>query len=67
MNTIDASFARQFLHRLHAAVNAHDWSTLASLCCEDIVWEDTAAPATLHGRAAVLDFHRNIMFQALPS
>jgi len=66
MSTLDAPFARQFLQRLHAAVNAHNASALAALCSEDIVWEDPAAPSTLHGRAAVLAFHRDIMFPALP-
>jgi predicted ester cyclase len=72
MNTIDMSFAdqflfaRQFLQRLHAAVNAHDAPAIAALCCDDVVWEDPAAPQTLHGRDAVLRFHRDIMFPALP-
>jgi predicted ester cyclase len=66
LSVIDAPFARQFLHRLLAAVNAHDPEALAALCCVDIVWEDPAAPSTLHGRAAVLSFHRDIMFPALP-
>lgn len=54
---IDASCARQCLQRLHAAVNAHD---------ADVVWEDPAATATLHGRDAVLCFHRDVMLRALP-
>lgn len=66
MNTIDASFARQFLQRLHAAVNAHDAPAIAALCCDGVVWEDPAAPETLHGRDAVLRFHRDVMFPALP-
>ena len=66
MNTIDASFASQFLQSLHAAVNAHDAPAIAALCCDDVVWEDPAAPQTLHGRDAVLRFHRDIMFPALP-
>jgi predicted ester cyclase len=63
---IDALFARRFLQRLHAAVNAHDAQAVAALCCEDVVWEDPAAPQTLHGREAVLQFHRDVMFSALP-
>jgi len=66
MSTIDAPFAREFLQHLHAAVNAHDPQAVAALCCEDVVWEDPAAPETLHGRDAVLRFHRDIMFPALP-
>jgi predicted ester cyclase len=63
---INAAFARQFLQRLHGAANVHDAQAVAALCCEDVEWEDPAAPQTLHGRAAVLEFHRDIMFPALP-
>ena len=63
---ISAPFARQFLQRLHAAANAHDAEAVAALCSTDVVWEDPAAPHTLHGRDAVLHFHRDIMFPALP-
>jgi predicted ester cyclase len=63
---VDAPFARQFLQRLHAAVNGHDAEAVAALCCTDVVWEDPGAPQTLHGRDAVLRFHRDIMFPALP-
>ena len=38
---IQAAFASDFLHRLHAAVNAHDADTIASLCGEDVRWHDT--------------------------
>jgi predicted ester cyclase len=64
--TIDETFARHFLQRLHAAANAHDAQALAALCSDDVVWEDPAAPQTLHGRDAVQRFHRDIMFIALP-
>lgn len=63
---VDALFARQFLRRLHGAANEHDADAVAALCCADVVWEDPAAPETLHGRDAVLRFHRDIMFPALP-
>lgn len=63
---IDAPFARQFLLRLHGAANAHDAPAIAALCCPDVVWEDPAAPHTLHGRDAVQRFHSDIMFPALP-
>jgi len=63
---IDARFARHFLARLHAAVNAHDAQAVAALCCEDVVWEDPAAPEPLRGREAVLRFHRDVMFRAIP-
>jgi len=66
MISADEDFSRDFLRRLRAAVNAHDAQAVAALCCNDIVWVDPAAPETLHGRDAVMRFHRDIMFPALP-
>jgi steroid delta-isomerase-like uncharacterized protein len=63
---IDERFARRFLERLYAAVNAHDAEAVAALCTEDVVWEDPAAQQPLHGREAVRRFHRDIMFRVLP-
>lgn len=63
---IDAPFARHFLERLYAAVNAHDADAVAALCCEDVEWEDPGAPETLLGRAFVHRFHRDILFPAFP-
>jgi predicted ester cyclase len=63
---VDPGFARSFLQRLHAAVNAHDAAAVAALCAEQVVWQDPAAPHRLHGRAEVLAFHRDVMFPALP-
>jgi len=63
---IDEQFARDFLGRLHAAVNAHDAEAVAALCSEDVVWEDPAAPQPLRGREAVYRFHRDMMFRSLP-
>jgi ketosteroid isomerase-like protein len=63
---IDERFARAFLRQFHGAVNAHDAAAIAALCHENVVWKDPAAPHTLHGRDAVLRFHSDIMFPALP-
>jgi len=63
---VDGEFARHFLERLHAAVNAHDAEAVAALCCEGVVWDDPAAPEPLHGRDAVYRFHRDTMFRAIP-
>jgi predicted ester cyclase len=63
---VNATFAHDFLQRLYAAVNRHDAEAVAALCYDDVVWEDPAAPHTLHGRDAVLRFHRDVMFPALP-
>ena len=63
---VDGQFARHFLERLYAAVNAHDANAVVALCSEDVVWQDPAAPQALHGREAVCRFHRDIMFRAIP-
>jgi len=63
---IDGPFAREFLKRLHAAVNAHDAAAIAALCGEDVVWDDPAASVPLRGREAVRGFHAETMFRALP-
>ena len=63
---VDERFARQFLERLHGAVNRHDAQAVAELCAEDVVWEDPAAPELLRGREAVHRFHRDIMLRAIP-
>ncbi len=47
-------------------MNAHDAQAVAALCRDDVVWEDPAAPHTLHGRDAVFRFHHDVMFSALP-
>lgn len=64
---IDEQFAEDFLRQFHGAINAHDASAIAALCHENVVWEDPAAPHTLHGRDEVLSFHKDTMFRALPN
>jgi predicted ester cyclase len=63
---LDETFIRDFVARLHDAVNAHDADAVAGLCAEDIEWFDPAAPEPLRGREAVRRFHRDTMFRALP-
>lgn len=63
---IDVDFLNDFVKNLYAAVNAHDANAVAAQCSEDVVWEDPGAPGPLRGRDAVLAFHRDIMFRALP-
>ncbi len=63
---IDEPFARQFLQRIYAAVNAHDATAVAALCAQDVLWEDPAAHEPLRGRDAVYRFHHEGMFRALP-
>jgi predicted ester cyclase len=66
MTPLDDRTAREFLARLHGAVNAHDAGALAALCAEDVVWKDPAALEPLHGRDAVYRFHRDTMFRSIP-
>lgn len=66
MQPIDSGNAYRLLEQLHAAVNAHDAEAVAALCSEHVVWDDPAVPQALHGREAVLQFHRDVMFRALP-
>jgi len=40
--------------------------TVASLCSENVVWQDSAAPQTLKGREAAHQIHRDVKFSALP-
>lgn len=65
-DSLDERFVHDFLERLYASVNAHDAAAVASLCTEDVLWEDPAAPRPLRGRDAVYEFHRDSMFRALP-
>jgi hypothetical protein len=59
---IDEAFARDFLARLHDAVNAHDAAAVAALC-KDVIWDDPAAPTPLRGREAVRQFHAETSVQ----
>jgi uncharacterized protein (TIGR02246 family) len=64
--TLEPARAREFVARLHAAVNAHDAEAVAALCTEDVNWMDPAATVPLRGREAVERFHREGLFRALP-
>ena len=63
---IDQQFVREFLDRLRVAINSQDADRLASLCTEDVVWEDPGAPEPLRGREAFRDYHRKVLFRAFP-
>lgn len=65
-NSANAQISNDLLTKLHAAVNAHDAQAIGALCAEDVDWDDPAANKPLHGRAAVIQFHREGMFRALP-
>jgi steroid delta-isomerase-like uncharacterized protein len=65
-NNVLTQIAEDLLAKLHAAVNAHDAEAIGALCTDDVEWEDPAASEPLRGRAAVIRFHREGMFRALP-
>jgi predicted ester cyclase len=50
------------------AMNARDAVGIASLCVEDVVWEDSAliGAGPLYGRAAVRDFLEEYLFRPFP-
>jgi predicted ester cyclase len=50
------------------ALNARDAVGIASLCTEDVVWEDSVLMGTgpLRGRAAVRDFLEEYLFRPFP-
>lgn len=50
---LDERFARHFLERLLATVNAHDAEAVAALCTEDVVWEDPAEHEGTGAKAAL--------------
>jgi len=56
VDRVSIEFIRSFVERWVAAWNAHDADGLLSLCTEDIVWEDPAAPTPSHGHDEVRDF-----------
>lgn len=63
---LNERFLRDFIDRLSTAVNAHDSEAIADLCTENVIWVDPGAPGPLHGRKAVRDFHRDVLFRAIP-
>jgi uncharacterized protein (TIGR02246 family) len=58
--------AQSLVARLHDAVNRRDAEAIAALCAPDVQWIDPAAGGVLDGREAVLRFHRDVMFRAIP-
>jgi steroid delta-isomerase-like uncharacterized protein len=53
---LDPGFARDFADRWAAVWNSHDPDRLLELMTDDIVYDDSAWPRTMHGHAEVRDF-----------
>jgi predicted ester cyclase len=49
------------------AMGARDAARVASMCTEDIVWEESVLQEPLHGRAAVRDFLDDYLFRPMPN
>jgi steroid delta-isomerase-like uncharacterized protein len=53
---VDRDFLADFVQRWDAAWNSHDPDRVLELMTEDIVYDDTAWPRTMHGHADVREF-----------
>jgi len=56
--SLDHEFVGEWSVRYLAAWNALDANTVASLCTDDVVWKDPAAPVPIVGRDGVHEFVR---------
>ena len=54
--TIDTAWAEEFAERWAAAWNSHDAERVLELVTDDIVYDDSAWPETMRGKAAVREF-----------
>jgi len=57
-----------FFSAYRRAMTARDAASIASLCTEDVVWEDSAlmGAGPLYGRAAVRDFFEEFLSRPFP-
>ena len=53
---LDADFLEEWAHRYLEAWNSHDAEAVASMCTEDVIWNDPALPGPARGREAVRAF-----------
>jgi steroid delta-isomerase-like uncharacterized protein len=53
---VDRDFLTDFVQRWEAAWNSHEPDRLLELMTEDIVYDDSAWPTTMHGHADVREF-----------
>jgi steroid delta-isomerase-like uncharacterized protein len=64
-STVDEAFVRDFLPRWEAAWNSRQPERVLELMTEDIVYDDSAWPSTMHGHADVRPFLESI-WRAFP-
>jgi steroid delta-isomerase-like uncharacterized protein len=63
---VDEVLVGTLVQRAVAAFNAHDADGFVALMTEDVVFEHSAAPATMHGRSEVSAFYTNAVWKAFP-
>ena len=64
---VDEVLVSNLLPRVLAAFNAHDADGFAGVMAEDIVFEHSAAPEPMHGRAEVSAFYADTIWRAFPN
>jgi predicted ester cyclase len=63
---VDEVVVGNLIQRVVPAFNAHDADGFVAVMTEDVVFEHSAAPAPMHGRAEVSAFYRNNIWTAFP-
>ena len=63
---VDEVVVSNLIPRVVAAFNAHDADGFVAVMTEDVVFEHSAAPAPMHGRAEVSAFYTNTIWKAFP-
>ena len=63
---VDEVLVSNLIPRVVAAFNAHDADGFVAVMTEDVVFEHSAAPAPMHGRAEVSAFYTNTIWKAFP-
>ena len=63
---VDKVLVSNLIARALAAFNAHDADGFVGVMAEDIVFEHSAAPAPMHGRAEVGAFYEGTIWRAFP-
>ncbi len=62
---LEPGFAKEFAERWGAAWNSHDPDRLLELMAEDIAYDDSAWPRTMHGHSDVREFLASV-WRAMP-
>ncbi len=63
---VDEVVVSNVIPRVVAAFNAHDADGFVAVMAEDVVFEHSAAPAPMQGRAEVSAFYTNTIWKAFP-